>query len=243
MSSDAESQQKHLRRQIVAIQADSDLKAEEKSRRIFAVLNPWHYGDGHDEDEDSGGLQGEGLISPYDGKLGCTHYKRRVWVHPPGEPCRPGGFFSCRLCHEGLDRFKVKFMKCQACLVSQAVHSSCRNPQCTWYKKPHHYYCDTCHLWSDDVARPIFHCHKCGLCRVGDAADYRHCDLCSLCVHKTAIHHCAHSSRDFPCPVCMDPLHDSTNAIVWSRCGHMFHGSCLEVIWAWLACGLMFIGS
>ncbi len=183
-------------------------------------------------------------------RLYCPHYPtRRVWMHHHENLLE---FYPCRLCYadeaermvmldlsiysnesgcyEGpkLNRKKVKYMKCRACLVSQMAMPSCQNPECYWFQKDHLYYCDICHLWNDDKDKEVFHCDQCKICRVGKRSDYTHCNGCNLCIQKDVEHICVESSAEEGlCPVCLETLHDSQQSVVWSDCNHMFHDVCL----------------
>ncbi|CAM9686766.1 unnamed protein product [Phaeothamnion confervicola] len=221
-----------LRRQVTAIQQNPATSAAVKSKQLFDLLNPGYAERvASERTERAPAYDGEvRLRQPYQDKLKCTHYQRNVWVHAPGRKTLPGAYIECRFCHE-LDRFEVRYMKCKACLVSQKAAASCANPDCYWLKKPHRFYCDTCHLWENDAAKAVFHCDKCGICRLGDASKYIHCERCELCVLKDSRHQCRSSAKDSACPVCFRPLHDSTDWVSFGGgCGHAMHGKCRKAL-------------
>ncbi len=46
------------------------------------------------------------------------------------------------------------------------------------------YFCSVCNLYDDNGEKKgIYHCDKCGICRVGPAKKYFHCDSCNACLH------------------------------------------------------------
>ena len=52
------------------------------------------------------------------------------------------------------------------CLTEQPVGQTCANKQCG--KTLSKYYCGVCNLWDNDPTKKIYHCHDCGLCRIGE---------------------------------------------------------------------------
>lgn len=148
------------------------------------------------------------------------------------------------------DRYRVRQMVCTFCRCAQPAAAACVNPECTQAGKAHRYYCPVCHLWEHDSHRRIFHCDRCGLCRVGDAHAYQHCDACGMCVPKhhrpdwdtsqrpaALPHRCVGGkAADNPCPVCYEGITDSTDPATFLRCGHALHQSCL-VAWVQQAGG------
>lgn len=167
----------------------------------------------------------------------CKHY--RHWcssVHPKTKQ-----LVACRHCYTAqneetllcdeheFDRFNVSKMQCVFCHCYQTTGSSCINPDCTMYDRHHRYYCDVCHLWEDDVSKAIFHCEKCGICRMGRRDDYAHCDTCNMCVPKRGKHRCVGGrAQDNPCPICYTDVAHSADPAVFLPCGHAVHLTCLN---------------
>lgn len=95
------------------------------------------------------------------------------------------------------------------------------------------FYCDICRLWTDDPARPIYHCDKCGLCRVGRGLgiDNWHCPKCDICISLQLrdSHVCSvKGGLKTICPVCrIDELvFYSRDRILLLHCGHGIHLKC-----------------
>eukprot|EP01062_Namystynia_karyoxenos_P083218 TRINITY_DN952_c0_g1_i1.p1 TRINITY_DN952_c0_g1~~TRINITY_DN952_c0_g1_i1.p1 ORF type:complete len:515 (+),score=156.46 TRINITY_DN952_c0_g1_i1:81-1625(+) len=166
---------------------------------------------------------------------GCQHYHRKCKMYCP--TCSM--LFPCRLCHDEhpgmnhkLDRHKVNKVQCQVCFADQEPAAACRSCGAVWSE----YYCDICHLWTkkpspSHPADFIWHCDKCGICRVGydtyGRSDYTHCENCGSCWPKNNREHkCYTGGARRDCPVCLEDLHSSIRAIEMSDCGHFMHGNC-----------------
>jgi uncharacterized CHY-type Zn-finger protein len=162
--------------------------------------------------------------------MGCQHYRRRVMLR--AQCCHK--FFACRLCHDEkeshkIDRFKTQTMLCMVCKTVQAAAKNCAN----CYTEAARYYCDICKLWTDDPEKPIYHCNKCGLCRVGRGLgeDNWHCDKCDIClsINVKDTHTCTvKKGLKTVCPVCRreEFVFYSRDPIVLLRCGHGIHYRC-----------------
>lgn len=161
---------------------------------------------------------------------GCKHYLRRCKIVAP---CCDN-IYSCRLCHDEnefdkvmnvklqhrIDRFKIKEVICNACDVKQSVKQCCENCGICFGL----YYCDICHLF-DDIDKEQYHCHKCGICRVGKNNSI-HCDKCGICVNLNNLNHKCINIVDSLCPICMEDLFKSINGISQMKCGHYIHRKC-----------------
>jgi uncharacterized CHY-type Zn-finger protein len=111
-----------------------------------------------------------------DDKLGCEHYRRNI--KKQCATCER--WYTCRLCHDKVEdhilpRRETKHMLCMLCGCAQRVSSTCAKCGVMAAR----YYCDVCKLWNDDPSKPIYHCDKCGICRVGHGLerDFFHCDV------------------------------------------------------------------
>lgn len=114
-----------------------------------------------------------------DRALGCEHYKRNVKL----QCALCDKWYTCRLCHDAkedhiLPRKLTKNMLCMLCGTAQKASSQCTHCEA----RSANYYCDVCHLWEDDPQKSIYHCHDCGICRVGRGLgkDFFHCKVSSL---------------------------------------------------------------
>jgi len=169
-------------------------------------------------------------IGPQTPTYGCRHYMNRCDIY--AECCKE--FFSCYLCHNStkydneddydkahkIERNSIKKIKCDKCKKEQDVSQNCI--ECGLLFGLH--YCKKC-AYFDDVDRNIYHCDKCGICRVGAGSSYNHCDKCDLCF-KSDIDHICIAATD--CPICTESLGASTISIVKiERCGHPIHYNCL----------------
>ena len=81
------------------------------------------------------------------------------------------------------------------------------------------YYCDDCHLWEDRQDKEIYHCDKCGICRVGKGLDedYFHCDTCDVClsIALKGDHKCIERTLHANCPICGDYLFESRQTVIF----------------------------
>lgn len=161
----------------------------------------------------------------------CSHY--------PSRKCEIyaiccGRWYSCHVCHNESEPHEVnrstgiQRMRCDVCHKEQSCAQTCKF--CNTCLSS--YYCGLCHLWSEGN---IWHCAKCGFCRMSTNAevcqmDYIHCDNCKMCFHRDAMHKCLRIENDQVCVICMDetPLYKSRVQVVDFGCGHFFHGSCMR---------------
>lgn len=91
--------------------------------------------------------------------------------------------------------------------------------------------CLLCRFFDDEgVAKGVWHCDACGICRVGGAAAYFHCHTCGCCyaVSGRATHVCVERATAGDCPVCRDALFDSVSPVSVLPCGHTLHFACAE---------------
>lgn len=79
----------------------------------------------------------------------------------------------------------------------------------------------------EDTAKP-YHCHKCGICRVGGEENFKHCDKCGMCIDKEMIneHNCQAGKFMAKCPVCYEDLFSSREACHELPCNHSIHWHC-----------------
>jgi len=157
---------------------------------------------------------------------GCEHYPRRCSVKLG---CCDE-WFTCRLCHDAesdhvCDRKSIQEVKCMSCNTVQPVAAECRNCKISFAR----YFCEICRLYDDSPGKPLYHCDKCGICRVG--LNNYHCDKCNACVAEGSNkgqHRCVNNALDVCCPCCQRYLYDSTDKVVFILCGHAMHASCLK---------------
>jgi len=158
---------------------------------------------------------------------GCMHYFSRCQIYTP---CCDK-FYNCYQCHnkEAYDeetdiskahkliRSDVTIIKCSHCNKKQNKKQYCEDCNtCFGF-----YYCEPCTIF-DDANRTFFHCHNCGICRVGGNKQYIHCDKCASCV--LVDDHKCFSLID--CPVCYESLIDATIPNTSLNCGHVLHREC-----------------
>ena len=161
----------------------------------------------------------------------CEHYRSfcSIWA-----PCCCK-YVSCRQCHDKavshkLVRSEISHVRCERCNKSdQPVSSSC----VACHKPFSEYFCAKCRLYAADGV--AFHCEKCGICRAGSPHESIHCNTCGVCVRREAMdkHICRPAILDGDCPVCCESLHDSTEDVVQTTCGHALHAKCLKIIIAY----------
>ncbi|KAI9884655.1 MAG: hypothetical protein M1823_003575 [Watsoniomyces obsoletus] len=160
-------------------------------------------------------------------RLGCPHYKRNVKLQC--STCQR--WYTCRFCHDEhedhpLIRNETKHMLCMWCGCAQPAGEACVNcdERTAWY------YCDICKLWDDDSEKSIYHCHDCGICRIGRGLgkDFFHCKTCGVCmsISIASSHKCIERSTDCDCPICGEYMFTSPETVVFMPCGHSIHHKC-----------------
>lgn len=221
--------QEDRRDEILKINADASLSDYEKSSMIASVLQT-----------NAGPILStlrknmrkrlkSSMISYHNeaaGVMGCEHYPRRCWI----KPACCDAWHVCRLCHNECedhecDRKKIEAVKCMVCNEEQPVARRCRSCDTLFAR----YFCEICRLYDDTPNKHLYHCDKCGICRVGK--DNYHCDTCNACVSPgkdNKKHRCVKGALDACCPCCQGYLYDSVSKVVFTLCGHAMHHECLE---------------
>lgn len=164
--------------------------------------------------------------------LGCEHYPRRCKI----KAACCGLFYGCRLCHDhpaadhAINRFDTETVLCMLCGVEQPVAEGCITPGCC--EKFARHFCPICKFYDDTPGKDIYHCHDCGICRVGKGLgkDNFHCTTCNACVSMSSkdSHKCLAKSLDADCPICSQYLFTSTQPVVYMICGHTMHSHCFD---------------
>ena len=167
--------------------------------------------------------------------MNCSHYIRFFELICPEcqlNKKQKQKVFPCHHCHNDtvyhkIDRNKVKKMKCKFCYCIQPINKVCINPECL--KKEHRYTCLKCSLWSHKLDN-IFHCNKCGICRIGNKEIYKHCNKCNLCWKKNSFdtHNCKFDQSENDCAICLSSLSDNFDNPHILNCGHGFHSNCIS---------------
>ncbi|KAI5955106.1 hypothetical protein KGF54_001667 [Candida jiufengensis] len=161
--------------------------------------------------------------------LGCSHYQRNCKLECP--TCHK--WYSCPFCHDSeikdhkLIRNKVKHILCMHCKTPQVTDTNyCVNCE----KELSNYFCRKCVLYDNDPTKDIYHCDKCGICRLGLGLDkdYFHCDECNIClsIDLRDKHKCVTNSTHCNCTICNEYLFTSIEKVVFMKCGHSIHQSC-----------------
>ena len=88
-----------------------------------------------------------------------------------------------------LNRHNIEMVECAKCNRAQPVAHKCRWCHTRFGK----YTCLICNFFDHDSAKRQFHCHACGICRVGGQENFFHCDTCSCC-YDVALKVCAWES-------------------------------------------------
>lgn len=161
---------------------------------------------------------------------GCKHYERGAHIIAP---CCDKEY-ACRFCHNDeemheIDRRAIKEMICMSCNLRQPISNICINNMCG--KTMARYYCDVCKFLDDSSTKDIFHCDKCGICRVKKpGVEYYHCDTCNMCLDLNQLnnHKCIERVLESNCPVCSENMHSSVEPCSRLRCGHFIHTNCLN---------------
>ena len=151
--------------------------------------------------------------------------------------------FACRICHDSetpgheINRYEIEEIICNACKVRQLISNSCSNKECSGYGETFaSYYCDICHLYSDNPVSEIYHCEKCNICRIcgigNTRNDFVHCDKCGGCVRSRDddedVHKCITDALRNDCCICLENIFLSRDAAVVLPCGHAIHQVCFN---------------
>uniref|UniRef100_A0A093UXX4 Putative RING finger protein C2F3.16 n=1 Tax=Talaromyces marneffei PM1 TaxID=1077442 RepID=A0A093UXX4_TALMA len=161
--------------------------------------------------------------------LGCLHYKRNVKLQC--YTCKK--WYTCRFCHNqsedhALERQKTENMLCMLCGLPQPAAQWCKG--CG--ERAASYFCAVCKLWDNDSSKSIYHCHDCGICRIGQGIgkDFYHCKTCSVCIPISIenTHRCIERSTQCDCPICGEYMFTSPDTVVFMRCGHSIHQKCYD---------------
>lgn len=140
--------------------------------------------------------------------------------------------------HHNFERHKVTTIKCLKCNTVQPKSNTCQKCEVQFAK----YYCGVCVFFDDKgIDKKIFHCDKCGICRVGPSERFFHCDKCGMCLNIAMKdnHMCKEQAYKEDCPVCLTDLHTSREVTQIMRCGHIIHCKCMmEYLRTNVACPL-----
>jgi RING finger and CHY zinc finger domain-containing protein 1 len=157
----------------------------------------------------------------------CEHYDKHCKIYT--SCCSK--YFNCRLCHDKisedcppLDRFKLDRIMCKKCDTEQPISNTCIKCNIKFGS----YFCKICNLFDNNTDKQQFHCPKCGICRVGGMDNFYHCGKCGICISIKIkdTHKCINNSFHSNCPICFDPLFDSTKPLQLMKCGHTIHSEC-----------------
>ena len=106
-------------------------------------------------------------------------------------------------------------MMCMHCHTVQPAGQECQSCQA----KMSHYYCSECKLWDNDDRKNIYHCHDCGICRIGKGLgiDYFHCKKCNVCMAMSlkGRHKCIERNLECDCPICGEYMFTSTTTVIF----------------------------
>ena len=109
----------------------------------------------------------------------------------------------------------ITTMMCMHCLKVQPAGQDCI--ECG--EQVSKYYCKECKLWDDDPKKNIYHCHDCGICRIGKGLgiDYFHCKTCNVCmaIGLKGRHKCIERNLESDCPICGEYMFTSTSTVIF----------------------------
>ncbi|KAF9126843.1 hypothetical protein BGX30_015069 [Mortierella sp. GBA39] len=231
-----EKAQSELRRQIMEIQRDPNIKFSDKAGMIQKLMSSrWQNSKRLTDKQNDGSIEAteEDLKKTYynmdQNQLGCKHYRRGCKLK--ANCC--GMWFNCRFCHDDdsdhtIVRSETKMMLCMHCQTIQEAAQNCSSCKARMAV----YYCDTCKLWDDDPKKHIYHCDDCGICRIGQGLgrDYFHCKKCNVCmnIQLQDNHKCIERNLECDCPICGEYMFTSTSTVIFMPCGHCIHSRCHE---------------
>lgn len=156
----------------------------------------------------------------------CTHYKNNLLVY--ADCCNE--YFECHICHNEekghiLNRPLINKIKCINCNSINKIGTHCTNCKIEFALN----HCKICKIWCSNL-KNIYHCHKCGRCKVGEKSKYYHCDECNLCYSYNCkdIHICkiVNNNKMDNCPICLNKILDNMQQISVLRCSHLMHKEC-----------------
>lgn len=173
------------------------------------------------------GSEGSTPVTPPSLSYECPHYVKKC-SHFYFSCCQR--YDHCHRCHSEHADCTIKppeiaTIKCDECDCVQEVARACRQCGVEFSRN----FCASCKLWSSH--EHIYHCDKCGLCRVGKEEDHFHCDHCNSCFMASSeqTHVCSltplSSSR---CPFCFESVHSSQLTTCILACRHTAHSSCMH---------------
>ena len=186
-----------------------------------------------EEEEDEVMLTEQDLQPTYHDSLhtifGCSHYQTNCKIECP--TCFK--WYTCRFCHDSqtldhkLIRNEVKHILCMYCHTPQIPESNyCINCE----QELANYFCSKCILYDNDQTKDIYHCDKCGICRLGLGLekDYFHCDTCNTClsIDLKGHHKCLSDVTHSNCCICNEDLFSLIHKVVFMKCGHSIHEQC-----------------
>ncbi|KAJ1553192.1 hypothetical protein HK096_008883 [Nowakowskiella sp. JEL0078] len=239
--------QSDMRKKILAIQSDSNLLPQEKSKRIQELMtNSWsakQKSNNNSRPSASNKLENKrsdfNIVTDTDKEktyhdkessiIGCKHYQRTAKLQ--AHCC--GKWYTCRFCHDEISDHSIirnltTTMLCMYCSAVQPAGQDCINPDCG--RRVAKYYCKECKLWDDDPRKNIYHCYDCGICRIGKGLgqDYFHCKKCNVCmaISLRGRHKCIERNLESDCPICGEYMFTSTTTVIFMPCGHCIHYKC-----------------
>jgi hypothetical protein len=224
--------QQNLRSRIQAIQRDESLTPQQKSRSIQQLMmGNFQSSQGGDqkEEKEEAKIELDTSITYHNKEteiLGCSHYIKNCKI----KAACCGQLFTCRRCHDEqvsdhkINRYLIEDMMCLLCSTVQPISNECTN----CHKQMAHYFCRVCKFFDGNEAKHIWHCDKCGLCRVGQKDAHAHCDECHTCM---PINHKDHVDQvlDCNCPICGENMFHSTQPSLFPEpCHHAIHSKCFK---------------
>jgi hypothetical protein len=230
--------QNHIKAQLNHENLNGEEKKFKSGKKINSTGNNDELEEDDEEDDEEDIEEDEVVLSREDRTptyysieddiLGCEHYQRNCKVECP--KCHR--WYTCRFCHDKanhshkLERIKTKYILCMFCFTPQHPQQYCI--ECN--KELSKYYCSKCTLYDNDPMKNIYHCDKCGICRLGLGLnqDYFHCDSCNACISidLQKNHVCIENSTKSNCPICDEFMFSSNEKVVFMTCGHPIHEKC-----------------
>lgn len=160
----------------------------------------------------------------------CNHYDRKCLLEC--SVCKK--YYGCRMCHDEeeehqMDRFATQNLFCKVCMEpGQPIAQHCAS--CG--SKFADYFCSKCRMFESKPGKHIYHCDKCGICRIGRGLgiDQVHCDKCNACIPLDAktTHPCREGASKADCPICLSSLGSDPRQVLYMRCGHAIHEECFQ---------------
>lgn len=155
----------------------------------------------------------------------CIHYQKSSYKFY-FDCCKI--YDPCKRCHmerncSNYENLVVDTISCSICETSQKPNDTCIGCNIKFSNS----YCGICYIWTE---KDIFHCVKCGICRIGLSDNYIHSDYVGYCVSKDSPYAYMKATKQCDknniCGICRESTFNSQKTTHILNCGHHLHTEC-----------------